>query len=551
MNVRGQHLTFEQHMEIRDRLARNEMPADIAAAVGCKVESINKIRKKAGLMPIPSSAKTKAPKAPKVRIPPLPNRMQVETVLPTPAAHEIRRFLLTAAQDDTPIHLPFWRNLMAYAEAIGAEIMVGGFTYQKGLFEDHSVAAGRFASELVPHLRAEAIRLAPRLVWRGNANILPTATDPLAGWDTQTRDAWGIFPHAKIALKCVPVMPGKPGKQIMTTGVATVENYVQRNAGQKAEFHHTIGATIVEVMGDRFWCRQISACRDGAFQDLDIMVRDGVVTRGNSVEGITYGDIHREYLDPDKAQGSWGIGGSPAGGAIVDVLRPGYQFFEDVFDFTARSHHSRGDPHLRARLLALGMDNVEDGILLAAKFLEETRRPSSTSVAVFSNHDGLHILNWLRDSTAAADPVNAYYWHRLNAAYHMAIRQGDAEFMPHEHALREASADRLENVRFLREGESFVICQGVAPIECGLHAHLGPNGAKGNAASLAKIVERANVAHSHSPCIRDALYQAGTSSSLMPYAARGPGAWHHADIVTYKSGKRTIVTYCGSEWRAA
>lgn len=547
MGVQGQHLTFEQHAEIRKRLSKNEKPAAIAQSVGCGIQSVYSIRKKIGST-APSNQKTKPAK---IRVPPPPARMQVEKVLPVPAAHEIRRYLLTAAQDDTPIHAPFWRNLTGYAEEIGAEIMVGGFTYQKGLFEDHSVAAGRFASDLVPHLRPEAIRLAPRLVWRGNANILPTATDPLAGWDTQTRDAWGIFPHAKIALKSVPVMPGRPGKQIMTTGVVTVENYVQRNAGQKAEFHHTIGATIVEVQDDDFWCRQISACRDGAFQDLDVVVRDGVLSRGNAVEGVTYGDIHREWLDTEKAKGSWGFGDAPDGGAIVDALRPTYQFFHDVFDFTARSHHSRNDPHQRARLLAMGMDNVEDGIALAAQFLERSRRAWSTSVAVFSNHDGQHIVNWMRDANAAADPVNAYYWHLLNAAYHRAIRSGDVEFMPHEFALREVSGDRLANVRFLREGESFVICQGVAPIECGLHAHVGPGGARGSAASLSKIVERANGAHSHSPAIREAFYQAGTSSTLMPYAARGPGAWHHADIVTYKTGKRTIVTYCGSKWRAA
>lgn len=547
MGVQGRHLSFDQHVELRERLSRGEEPKDIAAAVGCTQQTVKTIGHKLGLLSSQTDqAPTKAPEPTVAR-----NAPQVERVLPSVASGETQRFLLTAAQDETPIHAPFWRNLKVYAETIGAEIMVGGFTYQKGLFEDHSVAAGRFASELVPHLRAEAVRLAPRLVWRGNANILPTATDPLSGWDTQTRDSWGIFPHAKIALKSIPVMPGRPGKQIMTTGVATIENYVQRNAGQKAEFHHTIGATVVEVQDGDFWCRQISAGRDGTFQDLDAVVRDGEVTRGSAVEGITYGDIHREWLDEDKARGSWGIGGAPDGGAMVDVLRPSYQFFHDVFDFTARSHHSRNDPHQRARLLAMGMDGVEDGIVLAARFLERSRRPFSTSVAVFSNHDGQHIVNWMRDANAASDPVNAYYWHMLNAAYHKAIRAGEMDFMPHEHALREASTDRLSGVLFLREGQSFVICQGVAPIECGLHAHIGPGGAKGSAASLSKIVERANVAHSHSPCIREALYQAGTSSSLMPYATRGPGAWHHADIVTYKSGKRTIVTSCGSKWRAA
>lgn len=463
-------------------------------------------------------------------------------------ASRTRRYLLTAAQDQTAIHLGFWRNLIAYANHIGAEIFVGGFTYQKGLFEDHSVASGVFAAELVPHLRAEVVQLAPRLIWYGKANILPTASDPLAGWDTQTHDAWAIFPHAKIALRSVPTMPGRPAKQIMTTGVATVENYVQRNAGQKAEFHHTIGATIVEVDPDgAFWCRQISACRDGSFQDLDIVARDGKITDGHAIEAITWGDIHAEDLDPIKAAASW-FGAS----AMVDVLRPKYQFFHDVFNFTARSHHTRNDPHERARRVAEGSDNVEDDIRIGSNFLARTRRPWCTSVAVFSNHDGQHLVKWMKDPSGSFDPINAYYWHRLNAAYHDAIRANDDDFMPHEYALRAASADGLAGVTFLREGQSFQICQGVAPIECGLHFHNGPRGARGSLVSLARIVERVNGAHFHEPGIREAAYAAGTSAKIdIPFASRGPGAWQHADIVTYANGKRAIITHNNGSWRAA
>lgn len=328
----------------------------------------------------------------------------------------------------------------------------------------------------------------------------------------------------------------------MTTGVVTVENYVQRNAGQKAEFHHTIGATIAEVMDDgRFWCRQIAAETDGSFQDLDCIVRDGIVTNGHRVESITWGDIHIEWQHEPTAMGSWF-----GDGCMLDALRPKYQFFHDLFDFTARSHHTRNDPHERVRRIATGMDVVEDGIAMGAQFLEETRRMWCQSVAVFSNHDGQHLAKWLKDPLAASDPANAYYWHKLNYAYHTALRASDDEFMPHEYALREASGDELSGVRFLREGESFV----VAGVECGLHAHNGPRGARGSAASLAKIVERINGAHVHEPTIREGAYFAGTSSRIdMPYATRGPGAWHNAHIVTYQSGKRTIVTLSGDMWR--
>lgn len=469
-----------------------------------------------------------------------------------------RRFILTAAQDDTPIHEGFWANLQAFAAYHGAEIMVGGFTYQKGLFEDHAVASGRFDQRIAPFLRPEVVDLGPRIVWYGAANILPTATDPLSGWETPTRDRWAVFPHAKIALKAVPVMPGAPGKQIMTTGVVTVENYVQRNAGQKASFHHTIGATIVEVTPTgRHFCRQISANKDGSFYDLDILVRDARLTSGHALEAITWGDIHFEFLDPHVARGAWGydlaagICTEVCAGSMLDALRPRHQFIHDSFNFTARSHHTRNDPHQRAQRIQEGKDRVEPEIAATAQFLAAIRRDWCTTVHVDSNHNQ-HLHRWVKDPAGHSDPANARYWHELNAATHRAIESGDSDFLIHEHALRRAARDGLEGVVFLKAGQSYQVCQASsAPVECGLHGDIGPNGARGSAPTFARVVERINGAHGHQPVIRESYYQAGTSSLLdLHYNTKGPGAWAQAHIVVYPSGKRSIITMDGEEWRA-
>lgn len=467
----------------------------------------------------------------------------------------VRRVILTAAQDDTSIHEGFWANLQAYAAHCGAEIMVGGFTYQKGLFEDHAVASGRFDQRISPFLRPEVVPLGPRIVWYGAANILPTASDPLAGWETPTRDKWAVFPHAKIALRCVPTMPGAPGKQVMTTGVVTVQNYVQRNAGQKASFHHTIGATLVEVTpAGAHFCRQIIANRDGSFQDLDAVVKDARVSTGHTIEAVTWGDIHREFLDPEVAAGSWGFDVGTAActqeGSILDILKPKHQFIHDSFNFTARSHHTRSDPHERARRIAEGRDSVEAEIQATADFLAAVRRPWSTVVHVDSNHNQ-HLHRWVKDPAGHADAANARYWHEMNAATHRAIELGDTEFLIHEHALRRAAPDGLEGVVFLRAGQSYQVCQATSHVECGLHADIGPNGARGSAPAFARVVERINGAHGHHPIIRESYYQAGTSSSLdMEYNTKGPGMWAHAHIAVYPSGKRTIITMNGKDWRA-
>lgn len=479
------------------------------------------------------------------------NRSERPTVPAEPASTRV--VLMTAAQDDTPLNEGALVNLQAYAASRGGELLIGGFTYQKGLFEDHRVKSGMFAQKIVPLINLEIVDLAPRLQWYGRANILPTAADPLTGWETNTREKWGIFPHAKIALKCVPVMPGRQGKAIMTTGVITKPNYIQRNAGQKAEFHHTYGATIAEIKPNgTFYVRQIGMDREGTFQDLDVAIRDGEVRKGPPVEAITWGDIHFEELDWDIAKVLWGmsapdtITGSPN---MLDDLKPRYQFFHDSFSFKARSHHTRKDPHERGILKNEGgvSENIHEMLLATARFLISTKRDWSKSIHVPSNHNN-HMHSWLKDPEAMSDAENAYIWHKLNTAWWEAIDAGEGEqFSAHAYALQNAGMN-LRDILFLHQGQSYLICQDTAPIECGLHGDVGPRGSKGSPAGLAKIVERVNTAHTHEPRILEAAYVAGTSSRLdLRYATKGPGAWHHAEVVTYQSGKRTIVfpTYEG------
>lgn len=468
-----------------------------------------------------------------------------------------RVVLMTAAQDNTGTYDAAWANLIAYAGHRGAEVMVGGFTYQKGLFEDHMVHSGAFAQKIIPHIKPDVIDLAPRLTWFGKANILPTAVDPLTGWETNTREKWAVFPHAKIALKCVPVMPGKPGKQIMTTGVITKPNYVQRNAGQKAEFHHTPGATIAEIKPDgTFFLRQIGFEKNGAFQDLDIYVKDGVIEKGPPLEAITWGDVHFEEMDQDLAKMLWGyypdLSFPVNGGTMLDDLKPKHQFFHDSFSFKARSHHTRKDPHERAILYEADGDNEFISVMLrnTAEFLRSTTRPWSRSIHVPSNHNN-HLHSWLKEPDGHFDAANARVWHQLNAAWFEAIEAGDGEqFSAHAYALQNTGVD-LDDVTFLHSGQSYLICQDTAPIECGLHGDLGPRGSRGSPTGLAKVVERINSAHTHEPQIRDGVYIAGTSSRLdLRYASKAPGAWHHAEIITYASGKRAIVTPSNGAYRS-
>jgi hypothetical protein len=464
-----------------------------------------------------------------------------------------KRFILTAAQDDTPVHEGFWRNLLAYAQVIGAEIRVGGFTYQKGLFEDHATRTAAFAEAVRPYLFHDNNECGP-LLFAAKMNTLPTAVRPLSGLDSYTRGAWGVFPHAKIQLVSVPSLPGRHPVMLMTTGACTVPNYVEKKAGLKAEFHHQIGATIVEVDDqDRLFCRQISATDDGAFQDLDAVVRAGRVTRGHRIEAITWGDIHREKIDPVVARAGWGFDVESeqivSVDNMLDILRPRHQFFHDLLDFQGRNSHRRGDHHFLFQMLYGGTDRVEDANQASARFLRRTARDWCTSVVVASNHHD-QLPRWLREADPRQDPLNLRFWCQANDAIYAAIEAGDTEFDVFRWALARHDLAGLEDIVFVPRNGSYLICQAQGGIEGALHGDEGPNGARGSAASLNKVATRMNIAHAHSSCILDGTYQAGLCGLMDQGYNSGPSSWSHTQILTYPNGRRSLITFIDGKWRA-
>lgn len=464
----------------------------------------------------------------------------------------VRRWLLTAAQDDTPIHAGFWANLNAYAESIGAEILVGGFTYQKGLFEDHASRTAVFAEAVQPFLRHDNVTCGP-LLFAAKMNILPTAVRPLSGLENYSRGAWAVFPHAKVQLVSVPALPGQRPAMVMTTGACTLPNYIEKKAGLKAEFHHQIGATIVEVDDcDRIFCRQIGAIGDGSFQDLDVIVRDGNVTNGHRVEGITWGDIHREKIDPEVAMTCWGFDVKSeriiSDDSIIATLRPRHQFFHDLLDFRARNHHRRGD-HIHAKLMTvLGAESVDDELGMSARFLRATHRDDCSSVVVASNHNDA-LLRWLRETDPRVDPVNLKTWCELNLEWHRQIEAGATEFDLFRYAIGRHDSRLLDDIVFVPRNGSYQICQDRGGIECGAHGDEGPNGARGSALNLSRVSVRMTIGHGHSACILDGIHMVGLCGLLDQGYNSGASGWSHTQGITYANSRRTLITLWDGKYR--
>ncbi len=484
----------------------------------------------------------------------------------TPKARKgARTYILTCAQNNTHLHSALWQNILAFADYTDAEILVARTVYNrfadaasmdKKLIIERGKGTGRRTYEwddaLTEYLHDERLELAPGLVWCGELNVIPTAASPLSGYEGYTGRSSTVVPHPRIAMRSVASHKQENTKLMFTTGTVTMRNYIQRKAGQLADFHHCYGALLVEVDDEGTWfCRQLNADSEGTFYDLDAKVENGEVTEGHRLEAITWGDIHVAYGDPVTYELAWGEGG------ILDTLAPEKQFIHDLLDFRARNPHNpeRGLSHQAFLEWVKGHVCVGTEVAETARFLAKTTRDFCETIVVDSNHDNF-LVKWLyKTGDFRKDPDNAVYF--LSAAHYLWSEMSETSEMPNmtEWAIQQ-ELDELEDiatglVTFLGDDESHVICSDAhGGIECGLHGHEGINGARPSPIGFSKTGRKANIGHHHTAGIYDGLYVAGIMGSLDQGYNSGLGSWSQSNILTYQNGKRAISTIFKGKWRA-
>ncbi len=463
-------------------------------------------------------------------------------------------FLVTGAQDKTAIHEDFWKNLLAYGEYLGAEVLVGGFTYSKKLFtatdpreRDDTVW---FHHEIEDRVFHDPIQLADELVFCAEMNTRPTAVSPLSGLDTYTGSKWGIFPHAKQHLRTIATMKDALSKQIMTTGVVTLPNYLRMKAGVKAQHHHRIGAIVVSVSPDgAFWCRQIEATdlEDGTFYDLDRKVSDGKITTDHQPEAVVHGDIHREKLDPEVALTSWGYNIETGEvhndlPTLTSILRPKRRIFHDLTDFTARNHHNIKDHHFRLHAYFHGRDSVKQDLQDSASFMVAISDPSIEDAIIQSNHDNA-LLKWMKTADVKLDPENYEFWLECELRYVRALKE-DREPFIYQEVMMELADGGMPATIFIQEDTSYM----VKGVELSIHGHYGANGARGSANAFNKMGPKSITGHTHSPSITDGHMCVGVNGELDMGYNIGLSSWSHTNAILYPNGKRALITLMNGRW---
>ncbi|MFA9261803.1 MAG: hypothetical protein ACEQSB_00385 [Undibacterium sp.] len=468
-----------------------------------------------------------------------------------------RKFVFTGAQNDAVIHEGFWENLKTYAKLIGAEIVVGPWTYETQWWSETNPLSRAYHSEISNYMCFGQMKIGENFVFCGEMNTLPTANRPISDLTTYSRGRWAVFPHARLQLKSVPSTdPHVQAHQVMTTGSVTRPKVIPRKAGIKSIFHQIIGATIVEFDkdGDVF-CRQINADDDGSFYDLNYFVSGGAVTDDNRIDALISGDIHLRKAKPENFLGTFGFdpkSTDTADGSIVETLMPAEILLHDLHDNEERNHHNVGDNAHNYEMAFRNRGGVLGEVKDGAAFLARLRHIFAQITVIDSNHD-LALERYIREGRYRNDGINirmglrmedAYLEWREQVAIDLDANKTPPSFSLLEWAMRDIAKSELDDVRWVHDGYSHVI----NGIECGNHGFRGSNGAKGTVAGFAQLGRKMNIADKHSPEIMDGVYVAGCMNLRQGYN-KGPSGWAIAHIVQYQNGKRTIITMQKGKWR--
>ena len=430
-----------------------------------------------------------------------------------------KRFIVSWCQSDTDIHEKFLDNIEAYAEEIDAEISIIAGRYKNPTSLNSSKRAkekeerNSWSPRISKYLDANRHKIHKHLCILSDLKIQPTASTPLSGINGLTGLESCIVGHPRVHLKSLPILDGYPHKLLLTTGAISVENYTDTKSGKKGEFHHTLGFVIVELDGDDFHIRQVTADDDGSFYDLFFNVKDGIVNESISETTMVFGDLHLGETNNDVLNASFDMARDLNCNTVI---------LHDVFNGHSISHHERNQPF---QVMSRENDGSGDLMLELDAMVEFFDKYKSFNfVVVRSNHDEF-LDRWLNDVDWRKTSNKGAY---LELAYLLKKDIDNKGVIPA--LLKKCGVD---NVKCLGINDSFRVLN----IECGVHGHIGANGSRGGVIQFKNLNTKNITGHTHSPCREDGHSSVGTLTHLRVGYNKGASSWMNTNVVIYPNGK--------------
>lgn len=460
-----------------------------------------------------------------------------------PVSKGTQRFLITAAQNGTPVG-PVWKTLLQAQVYYKAHLSVIPFRYKNptSQWSGSQSDAEYWFPEVREFMKNTRWNLNPNLVVIGDVKIVPTARNPLSGFEGHTGSESSILGHPNLAFTTVATPGHKMAKLMTTTGCCTIKNYSDTRAGKQGYHQHVMGAILVEVEGDMFWLRHLNANSKGEFIDLDKLFTPFGVFDAPRPEALVTGDAHVKVIDRIVDAAVFGKGG------MVEKYKPKRIFFHDLFDgLSVNPYHGKFEKlaHMKG-----GSDAVEDEVRESIQYVIDRTPDDCESVIVDSNHDAF-LKRWIEDNSWDEVGLNGGFY--LETAKYMWDETHTKENVaqipsPFKYWVDRITAGVKKKITCLREDENY----SVAGIELGMHGHRGKNGSRGSLANLVTIGVKFIIGHVHGPGIRFGGMAVGLMALLKQGYNKGPSNWLQTMALVHGgpcAGKRQLITIIAGRHR--
>lgn len=456
-----------------------------------------------------------------------------------------KRWLVTSIQNNVKKHEGFWKAMEHWCRENNAELFVIPVHYDWKK-SDPNGETKWFDESVIKHradLKADLdlkVKLSPRFSI-DCTRITATAVSPLSGMGALCQSTCTVFGHGSIALDYVPTPLDQERVWMATTGSCNLpaDNYTPTKAGNKARFHHTMGALVVEESRTGLFYRHILADDQGGFYDFaGGEVRKYAKTGSKAEEkpplALITGDEHWVWMNDESYEATYGVEG------INHTLMPKEIIRHDAYDHASESHHN--DQLTQYRRFWEGKSSIETELDYTLQAVAQTTLEGQKSIMVASNHLE-HLDKWL-EGKGPQHIQNLPIFHQIRAEQLRAVQAGETKTALELYA--EIRQINLDNIVFLGVKTPTYM---IGDINVGMHGDKGMKGARGSAASFAKATNKFIIGHGHGPKIVQGTMQVGAMEANLDYQS-GLTDTDTVHGLIYPNGKRTLFTIRGGHWHA-
>jgi hypothetical protein len=447
-----------------------------------------------------------------------------------------KRFIITWAQNNTPVHSGLLKNIEAYADYINADIHViaGRYKNPTSIWSQNQEQEENWDNKVLKYLDANRHDIHEFVSILSDIKIQPTAVNPMTGLQALSGVNSCIFGSPKVQMEMIPVLEGCKPKMMLTTGSVTKKNYTDSKAGKTGDFHHTFGFAIVEIKDDEiFFVRQVTADdKTGNFSDLYFRVEGGEIKELDKLSAIVLGDVHYGHHDQTVLDSTM---------TLMDRLLPKHVILHDVFDGNSISHHEMKDPFIQYGKEIAGTNDLEREVDIMLNGLSAFEKYENV-VIVRSNHDDF-LDRWLKNEDWKKQPT--FKNSRLYMRYSdLLLEQYGKDPYNVKGVIPSIINQKFPKFKTLGRSESY----RVKNWELGQHGDIGSNGSRGSLLQFRRLNTKIVVGHYHSPGRKDGAIAVGTSTKLRVGYNNGASTWLQSHVIIHTDGRAQHINFVNGEF---